>query len=112
MRIRLMIEGLSAFLPQPAITPGTMRILIPDVRQSVDRRDQDDVIIHVCRHEPRLIFSNGTTWDLEGEHIEISDGTGGLTIDQSFEDRMSDMRKIAAGSEVVHPGFLSQPPQN
>ena len=114
MKIRLMIEGLSAFLPQPEAAPETMRILIPDVRNPVNRV-AEGVKIKVCKHEPRLNFPQGPHWDLDGEHIEITDGNGngggGLFVHQSFWDRMTDMQKIAPGSEVIHPDYLANPPQ-
>lgn len=114
MKIRLMIQGLSAFLPQPEQAPNTMRILIPDVRQPVDRV-AEKVKIKVCKHEPRLTFPQGRHWDLDGEHIEISDGDGndggGITIHQSFWDRMTDMAEIAPGSQVIDPAYLEDPPR-
>lgn len=106
MRINLMIQGLAGCLPQPFTAPTQMRVLFPDVRTEVERERMT-----VCKHFPKVILPTGDTWELAGEHIEIAGGEGSLEIDQSFFDRMSDMAKIAPGSEVIDPDYLKSTPQ-
>jgi len=101
-----MIQGLAGCLPQPFTRPTQMRVLFPDVRTEVEREQTT-----VCQHFPKVILPTGDTWDLAGEHIEITGGEGSLEIEQSFFDRMSDMARIAPGSEVVDPDYLKSTPQ-
>jgi hypothetical protein len=111
MKIHMKLNGLAAYLPEPFGNPKKMSILIPDLRQKVHRKLDDGTDIEVCEHRPRLILPDGQEWDLNGEHIEISGGSGGVKIEQSFFDKMSDMKVVAPGSEIVDAAYLEDPPR-